>query len=131
MGRILCAAVVAVGLGLAAGCGGANSGASATEGPKAGLQELGYALKSLSEEGLKPPGKLAEFESMEPMVPVCGPQIRNGEVVYLWGAVYAAGSDKVVAHEKKAPTDGGYVLLQDGKVKTMTAAEFAAAPKAK
>jgi hypothetical protein len=131
MGRIVCAAVVAAGLGLSAGCGGGNSGASATEGPKAGLEELGEALKSLAAEGRNPPGKLAEFESIEPLVPVCGPQIRNGEVVYFWGAGYAAGGDKVVAHEKKAPAEGGLVLLQNGKVKTMTAAEFQAAPKAK
>jgi len=130
MTRVLWAAVAAAGLGLAAGCGGGNSGATATEGPKAGLEELGHALKSLAEEGRRPPARLAEFETIEPMVPVCGPQIRNGEVVYFWGAPYAAGSEKVVAHEKKAPTDGGLVLLQDGKVKTMTAAEFQAAPKA-
>jgi hypothetical protein len=37
----------------------------------------------------------------------------------------------VVAYEKKVPTEGGHVLLQDGTVKQMTAAEFQSAPKAK
>jgi hypothetical protein len=36
----------------------------------------------------------------------------------------------VVAYEKKAETEDGWVLLQDGSVKRMTAAELQAAPKA-
>ena len=95
------------------------------------LDELGRALEDLAAEGRKPPAKLAELEPVEPMLPTAGPAIRNGEVVYLWGAAYAAGGDKVVAHEKQTPTDGGHVLLQDGTVKAMTADEFRSAPKAK
>ena len=39
-------------------------------------------------------------------------------------------NEAVVAYEKDAPTNGGYVLLSAGSVKKMTASEFAAAPKA-
>jgi hypothetical protein len=42
-----------------------------------------------------------------------------------------SGGGEVIAYEKVAPTDGGYVLLTTGEVKEMTAAEFQAAPKAK
>ena len=38
---------------------------------------------------------------------------------------------EVAADEKDTPTSGGYVLLSNGEIKQMTAAEFAAAPKAK
>jgi hypothetical protein len=131
MGRILGAAVAAAGLlGLAGGCGGGNSAARVAEG-KVALEELGQALKTLADEGKRPPAKAADLEPIEPLMPTAGPAIRNGELTYLWGAAYAAGSDRVAAHEKKVPAEGGYVLLQDGTVKTMTAAEFQSAPKAK
>lgn len=131
MRRCLQTLILAVAVGLAAGCG-----ASDTEGPEIGasksaLEDLGQMLKSLAAEGQKPPAKLAEFGRVEPMIPVASPAIRDGSVVYLWGSEYAAGSQKVAAHEKKTPAEGGLVLLQDGTVKEMSAEEFAAAPKAK
>ena len=74
---------------------------------------------------------LAQLESLYPH----GYQaVKSGEVVVLWGASMAGeeggGSEKVVAYEKKVPTDGGHVLLENGQVKSMTSVEFAAAPKA-
>jgi hypothetical protein len=133
MRRISWAVVVAAGVGLAAGCGGSdsNSGAAIDAGGKAALEDIGLMLKSLAEEGRKAPSRQAELEAFEPMIPVGGPALRNGDVVYLWGAGYASGGTQVVAYEKKAPTEGGFVLLQDGTVKQMTAAEFQSAPKAK
>ena len=62
--------------------------------------------------------------------------IGNDLVLTALDASKLTGNDRpgllkeIVAHEKNAPAEGGYVLLQDGSVKTMTAAEFAAAPKA-
>ena len=43
----------------------------------------------------------------------------------------ASGADVVLAHEKKVPESGGYVLMQDGTVKEMSASEFGSAKKAK
>ena len=94
------------------------------------MEELGLLLKTLAEEGRKPPDKLANLGPVEPMLPIAGPAIRNGDLIYVWGAGYVAGGNQVVAYEKKALTDGGFVLLQDGTVKEMTAAELQAAPKA-
>ncbi|HJZ54845.1 MAG TPA: hypothetical protein VKE74_07790 [Gemmataceae bacterium] len=125
------AVVVGIGLGLVVGCAPSNPGGKVADPGKVALEDLGQMLKSLAEQGKRPPTKLAELEPVEPMIPNAGPAIRTGDIVYLWGATYAAGSDKVVAHEKKAPTEGGYVLLQNGSVKTMTADEFRSAPKAK
>ena len=95
------------------------------------MEDLSQMLKALSDERRKPPARLAELDAVEPMIPIAGPRIRSGEVVYLWGTEYTPGSNKVLAYEKKAVTDGGWVLLQDGSVKEMTAGDFAAAPKAK
>jgi hypothetical protein len=130
MSRTLWAVVVAAGLGLAAGCGSSPSGTAMDEG-KAALEDLGEMLKSLAAENRKPPAKLAELEAVEPMIPIAGPAVRNGDVVYLWGTAYAEGGAQVAAYEKKVPAEGGLVLLQDGTVKSMTASEFQAAPKAK
>src|SRR5262245_14986095 len=127
MSRIPCAVVVVV--GLATGCGGPNAANVGSDGRTA-LTELGQMLKDLSSEGRKPPARAAELESVEPMIPIAGPAIRSGDLVYLWGAAYTSGGTQVVAYEKKVATEGGYVLLQDGTVRQMTADEFKAAPKA-
>jgi hypothetical protein len=132
MRRNFWAVMVAVGVGLTAGCGGGSKGTgTADEGYKAALEELGETLKSLAAEGRKPPGRMAELEPIEPMMAVAGPAIRTGDIVYIWGAGYADGGKQVVAYEKKTPNEGGYVLLQDGTVKKMTADEFKSAPQAK
>ena len=128
--RFACAAVIAVGCGFAAGCGESKPVASTTPNKDA-LAEIGQMLKSLADEGRKPPTKLAELEPVEPMLPMAATMLRDGTLVYLWGAAYAADGDKVAAYEKKVPTEGGLVLLQSGKVKEMSAGEFASAPKAK
>jgi prepilin-type processing-associated H-X9-DG protein len=39
-------------------------------------------------------------------------------------------SNTILAHEANAQTNGGIVLMADGSVRQMTAAEFQAAPKA-
>ena len=132
MSRTLWATIAIAGVAMLAGCGNKPNTASAlTIERKAALEELGELLKSLAHENRKPPAGLAELDPLEPMIPVAGPAIRNGSVVYFWGVAYAAGSKHVAAHEKSLATESGFVLLQDGTVKEMTAAEFQAASKAK
>jgi hypothetical protein len=127
------AALTAVVLVLAplTGCGGGNarSGASVDSG-KAGLEDFSQFLKNLPADGKKPPAKMADFTPLEPMAPVAGDMLKTGSLVYIWGSGIGTGS-AVIAYEKKVETEGGYVLLQDGTVKKMTADEFKAAPKAK
>jgi hypothetical protein len=130
MSRSHWAVLVAVVAGLAGGCGCSNSAKVGSDDGRAALTELGQMLKDLASEGRKPPARAADLEAVEPMIPVAGPSIRSGELVYVWGAGYAAGGNQVVAYEKKVATEGGYVLLQDGTVKQMTADEFKGAPKA-
>ncbi len=124
--------LVAVVVGGLVGCGGGDGPkqVSLDDVRKTELSELGELLKSLAAENKKPPAKPADVTDLEPFIPTAGAALRNGEVVYFWGAAYSAGGTAVVAHEKKVPTDGGVVLLENGTVKQMSAAEFAAAPKA-
>jgi hypothetical protein len=118
-------------VGLAAGCGSSsNTAGNVEQGNRTALEELGQTLKSLAAEGRKPPAGLPQLEPLEPLMAVAGPAIRSGAVIYVWGAGYDAAGTQIIAYEKKAPTDGGLVLLQDGTVKEMKAAEFQAAPKA-
>jgi len=123
---------LAVGLAVAAsaGCGGGGNKGPAAKDYQAPLTELGQALKTTAADRLPPPAKLAEFERIEPMAPTASTLVRSGELVYLWGAGYDPAGTKVVAFEKSAEGEGGWVLLQDGSVKRMTAAELRAAPRA-
>ena len=60
--------------------------------------------------------------------------IKSGELVVQWGAPLSPQgepADAVLAYGKTVPEQGGPVLLQDGwAIKSMTADEFRAAPKA-
>lgn len=130
MMRMVWTVVATAGVGLAAGCSDAKGTRPIGDEHRAGLQELGEMLKSLAEDGKTPPAKPADLAAVEPMIPVAGPAIRNGDLVYLWGARYVAGGTDVVAYEKQAPDEGGLVLFQDGTVKELTSAEFQSARKA-
>jgi hypothetical protein len=114
------------------GCGGGEAGNQKIAEPgKIALEDFGQMLKTLAAEGKKAPSKLAELEPVEPMSPVGAPALRNGEIVYLWGSRYLEGGTKLVAYEKQVPTNGGFVLLEDGSVKSVTVAEFGSLPKGK
>lgn len=117
-------------LGLIAGCSDTRK-PGPDNGPRDALDDLGQMLKSLGEERQKPPAKLADLEAVEPMIPLASPLIRSGDLIYIWGAEYSPGGKKLVAYEKKAETAGGWVLLQDGTVKEVSADEFNAATRAK
>jgi hypothetical protein len=63
--------------------------------------------------------------------------LKDGGYVFLWGAKLsdvrktAAGwSGTVLCYERDVPARGGLVVMVDAAVKTMTADEFKAAPKA-
>jgi hypothetical protein len=60
--------------------------------------------------------------------------LREGQYVVYWGVnvfrLTAGTSSTVLAYEKDVPTKGGQVAMADGRVKTMSADEFAKATKA-
>ncbi|MGL4549712.1 MAG: hypothetical protein ACRC33_00885 [Gemmataceae bacterium] len=89
-------------------------------------------LKGFEAEKKPAPGKLADVEKVEPLYPGAFIALTQGTVVYAWGKpIDSAAAGTVLAHEKQVPTAGGWVLMQDGTVKKMTADEFKAANMAK
>lgn len=111
--------------------GGCRSGASnkpASEGDnEQALKELGEVYQYLAYEKRNPPVRATDLEEHEGSLQVALPKVRSGELVVAWGAGYTPGSGGVLAYEKDAPTSGGKVLLRNGTVKQVSAAEFATA----
>jgi hypothetical protein len=103
----------------------------ADQGPtaKGALEDLANLLKATAEEKKRPPAKTTDLEPYEGAFLSATLGIHQKRIVYIWGASLSGGSS-VVAYDANAESAGGYVLLQDGTVKEMTAAEFKAAPKA-
>lgn len=123
---------------LLTGCGSSNpSNTAEALGPQTTLQEVGGLVQMYSGENRKGPAKPADLAKYEPGYPLGYRAVQSGEVVVVWGATIAGEGEaasapaNVVAYEKKAPAEGGWVLLQNMTTKQMTADEFKAAPKAK
>ena len=86
-----------------------------------------------AEHNNKPPAKPADLAKYESLYSRGFQAVKAGTVVVVWGVPMplTGGGTGVIAYEKKAETEGGTVLLENGEIKQMTAAEFQAAPKAK
>jgi len=126
---------VLIALAAAAGCGSKTGGGSETPAAVNELREVESILRSFP-PARKGPSKLADLAPFEQTQSVGYQAVKSGSVVIVWGATMPgegslSGSEAIVAYEQKAPTEGGYVLLQNGTIKQLTAAEFASAPKAK
>lgn len=81
-----------------------------------------------------PPKRLEDLTQYIDTLPNAFYRLQSGEFQLVYGVGMSsapAAANQVLAYEKKAPAEGGAVLFRDGAVKQMTAAEFAAAPKAK
>jgi len=98
---------------------------------KNGLEELANTIRSIQDSQMKLPGSLAELTQYEPGLPAGYEMIKSGEIVYFWGAGIKSEGSTIIAYEKSAPTEGGYVLLQDGSIKQVSSGEFSSASKAK
>lgn len=120
---------------------GCSSSTTTTGGGQPGkdgvLFEVGGLIRTASGELGRGPKHVSDFAKYETGYPLGYAAVKSGEVVVVWGAKIAGEGDSatapadVIAYEKKVATEGGWVLLQNGKTKEMTAEEFKAAPKAK
>lgn len=95
------------------------------------LKQLGlyyWQYDPLMEKG---PARLEDLRDLRRDLPKVYQGIQDGVYVVYWGARrVAARSDTVLAYVRDAPKVGGMVLMGDGSVQNMSAAEFNAAPKA-
>ena len=119
-----------------AGCSGRQGGRSEGPGRSDELREVGSMLSLYSGQYQRGPARVADLAGYEAGHPLGYQAVRSGEVVVVWGTTMPGEGDKggtnaVVAYEKKVPTEGGLVLLHNGKVRSMTADAFRSATQAR
>jgi hypothetical protein len=118
---------------LLVGCGSSKPppGATGTPNAQEALSDMVLLLNHLKSEGKPPPAAIAQIVPIEPLFPSAYLGLVRNETDYVWGqTIDPAGAGKVLAYEKAVETGSGYVLMQDGTIKTMQSAEFQALPKA-
>jgi hypothetical protein len=121
-----------LGVMVVVGCGGAETTTTSTApSGKDGLADLAEMLKQIAKDKKRPPANITEAAAYDPLYPSAYSELVGKKIVYMWGTGIDTGQTNVIAYEAKADTDGGWVLLQDGQLKQMSADEFKSAPKAK
>jgi hypothetical protein len=118
-------------LTLAPGCANRNAASPEDGSPQVvRLQEI-FRMAQMRKKGNQPPAtRIEDFKQAELAYPQGFQALRSGACVFVWGAYTNPSADRattVLAYEKEVPSQGGYVVMLDGKVKTMTAEEFNAA----
>jgi hypothetical protein len=112
------------------GCGGDH--ATVVIEPYEPLQDIARMVDRCVNTKKKPPARLQDLSPYEPEGPIGHRALIKGACVLIYGVgISPQAGDKVLAYDKDAPTQGGYVLMQDGTVKKMTAVEFQSATMAK
>ena len=94
------------------------------------LREI-FRMAQMRKKGNQPRAtRVEDFKQAELAYPQGFQALRSGACVFVWGAYADPSADRattVLAYEKEVPSQGGYVVMLDGTVKTMTAEEFNAA----
>jgi hypothetical protein len=123
---------------LAAGCGGSNQRFTADQAAEYNLIQVGELYRHHQALKNRPPAKLADLNGVRVIGANAYEAVRSGKIVLRYGATLPdtgeepgqTPSDEVLAYEKQVPVNGGKVLMLNRTVRTMTAEEFNAAPKA-
>jgi hypothetical protein len=124
---------------LASGCGRVRQAADRAK-KSNDLKQLGLMYHSYLDANHKGPASADELMTMasDPGAKAVVQMVKDGKYVLIWGTTIAemqknpqGSTGTVLGYEAGAPTAGGLVLMGDASVRNMTAAEFAAAPKAK
>jgi hypothetical protein len=99
-----------------------------------GLKQFAELYRNYTKKNRRGPKSLKELNVKGQGSPDAVEMLKSGQLVVHWGAPLTpegGATDAVLAYVKTVPEQGGPVLLQDGRtIKTMTADEFKAAPKA-
>jgi len=131
--------LVAVLLGLAAGCGDDGGLQTAgTAGDDVILQSFAEDYRMYSISMKHPPRKVDDLKVLQSMAWPTLEALRNGDIIVLWGAELPdlkeepgqSTAPEILAYGKDVPERGGYVLHLDRTISRMTPEEFEAAPKA-
>jgi len=131
--------LVAILLGLAAGCGGGGGSPTAgTVDDNVLLQIFAddYRMYSISKK--HPPRGIDDMKTLKTMALPTMEALRNGDIIVMWGATLPdlkeepgqSTAPEILAYGKDVPEKGGYVLHLDRTTSQMTPEEFKAAPKA-
>jgi hypothetical protein len=91
--------------------------------------ELGEVYRYRAAEKMPAPARVEDLSEHDAALENALPAIKEGAIVVVWRVGYASNSATVLAYEKDAPAAGGKVLLRNGTVKDLTAAEFKAAKR--
>jgi hypothetical protein len=123
------ACVGASSLGLTGCSKPADTQSSAPQGPSIndGLTDLRDMLKEAAESNTAPPTSQEEMVAFDAVHPVAGAFIQSEQIVYVWGSALkpnGGSAQKVVGYEPTCTTTGGQVLLENGEIKQVSAAEF-------
>ncbi len=126
-------------LGAVVGCGSPTPTSQGSGGSMetASLNELAEAYRVFSIAKKKPPQNIGELSTVEAFGGNGMDAVKKGEIIVLWGSKLPdlgeepakVPSPQVLAYWKDVPDKGGFVLLLDRTVVSMTPEEFKAAPK--
>jgi hypothetical protein len=125
-------------VGLGAGltpCGCSRKGATHTGQSlrQAELRQIWEVYASYIAENKRPPRQYADVRGFGTVFSEGMRALKDGECVAIWDVADATGeaANKILAYEKGATDQGGFVVFGDGTVKHLTAEEFQATPKAR
>jgi hypothetical protein len=134
--RVLTGLAFGCALVVGSGCSKTGGGVGSGDQQETTLREVADLIRATTQPNGKGPARVADFEKLQSTYYSGYQAVKSGDVVVIWGAGMkgegATGSGgEVIAYEKDAPNNGGFVLLNSGEVKKMSAGEFNSAPKAK
>jgi hypothetical protein len=121
-------AVLALAVGLAAGCGGDNKPVPPRTDDE--LLEVWGMYHDSAAAARKPPAALRDVERFEPQYLNGYSAVFDGRVHVAWSTPLTgtpADANRVLAYQAEVPEKGGRVLMADGTLRTMSAAAYASA----
>ncbi len=116
---------------------GVNGGRGAVERTKIAndLHQIGIFYKIFETDNGRAPANMQEFlDSIRNDSNKIAASIQNGTIIVYWNvrgsALPNGAGNTVLGYDAAVPRSGGCVLMADGMEKSMTAEDFAKAPKA-
>ncbi|MFO0959407.1 MAG: hypothetical protein U0800_18560 [Isosphaeraceae bacterium] len=100
------------------------------------LFEVGDTINTYYLQNKKPPQGIKDLAGFSESFPTGLGAARRGDVVVFWGVAPVQGGStgpegqEILAYLKETPESGGGVLTRALEIKSLTAEEFKAAPKA-